>query len=143
MGRIMAIDYGKKRTGLAVTDPVRIIATALTTVETPTLLSYIKDYCAREQVDIFVVGLAKHMDNSWSESMEYIEPFVKQLEEAFPEKEIARVDERFTSKIAFQTMIDSGLKKKQRRDKGMIDQISATIMLQDYLKATEATKTTY
>ena len=135
MGRIMAIDYGKVRTGLAVTDPVRIIATPLTTVSTPTLLQYIKDYCAREEVDIFVVGIAKHMDNSLSESMQYIEPFVNQLAEAFPDKEISRIDERFTSKIAFQTMIDSGLKKKQRQNKGMIDQIAATIMLQDYLKS--------
>lgn len=133
MGRIMAIDYGKVRTGLAVTDPVRIIATALTTVETPTLLPYIKEYCAREEVDIFVVGVAKQMDGSPSESMQYIEPFVAQLAEAFPDKEIARVDERFTSKIAFQTMIDSGLRKKQRRDKGMIDQIAATLILQTYM----------
>ena len=134
MGRLMAIDYGVKRTGLAVTDPERIIATGLTTVATPTLLQYIKDYCAREEVDCFVVGLAKRMDNSLSESMEYIEPFVRQLQEAFPGKEIARVDERFTSKMAFQTMIDSGLKKKDRRNKGMIDQIAATIMLQDYMR---------
>ena len=133
MGRIMAIDYGKVRTGLAVTDPVRIIATALTTVETPTLLTFIKDYCAREEVDIFVVGEAKHMDNTPSESMALIEPFVEKLKEAFPDKEVARVDERFTSKIAFQTMIDSGLKKKQRRDKGMIDQIAATLILQTYM----------
>ncbi len=135
MGRIMAIDYGKVRTGLAVTDPVRIIATPLTTVPTPTLLQYIKDYCAREEVDIFVVGIAKHMDNSLSESMQYIEPFVNQLAEVFPDKEISRIDERFTSKMAFQTMIDCGLKKKQRQNKGMIDQIAATIMLQDYLKS--------
>ncbi|MBP5546773.1 MAG: Holliday junction resolvase RuvX [Bacteroidales bacterium] len=134
MGRIMAIDYGKVRTGLAVTDPVRIIATALTTVETPTLLAYIKDYCAHEEVDLFVVGEAKHMDNTPSESMALIEPFVQKLKEAFPDKEVARMDERFTSKMAFQTMIDSGLKKKQRRDKGMIDQIAATIMLQDYMR---------
>ena len=134
MGRIMAIDYGKVRTGLAVTDPVRIIASALTTVETPTLLAYIKDYCAREEVDLFVVGEAKHMDNTPSESMKLIEPFVQQLKEAFPDKEVARIDERFTSKMAFQTMIDSGLKKKQRQNKGMIDQIAATIMLQDYMK---------
>lgn len=135
MGRIMAIDYGKKRTGLAVTDPVRIIATALTTVETPSLLTYIKDYCAREEVDIFVVGEAKHMDNTPSESMALIEPFVQELKKNFPDKEVARIDERFTSKMAFQTMIDSGLKKKDRRNKGMIDQIAATIMLQDYLKS--------
>lgn len=131
----MAIDYGKVRTGLAVTDPVRIIASALTTVETPTLLAYIKDYCAREEVDLFVVGEAKHMDNTPSESMKLIEPFVQQLKEAFPDKEVARIDERFTSKMAFQTMIDSGLKKKQRRDKGMIDQIAATILLQDFLRS--------
>lgn len=130
----MAIDYGKVRTGLAVTDPVRIIATALTTVETPSLLPYIKDFCAREEVDIFVVGEAKHMDNTPSESMKLIEPFVAALREAFPNKEIARIDERFTSKMAFQTMIDSGLKKKDRRNKGTIDQIAATIMLQDYMR---------
>jgi len=134
MGRIMAIDYGKVRTGLAVTDPVRIIATALTTVETSTLLAFIKDYCAREEVDVFVVGEAKHMDNTPSESMALIEPFVQELKNTFPDKEIARIDERFTSKMAFQSMIDSGLKKKQRQSKGTIDQIAATIMLQDYMK---------
>lgn len=134
MGRIMAIDYGKVRTGLAVSDPVRIIATSLTTVETPRLMGYIKDYCAREEVDVFVVGEAKRMDNSPSESMALIEPFVEELKEAFPDKEVARMDERFTSKMAFQTMIDSGLRRKQRRDKGMIDQIAATIMLQDFMK---------
>ena len=134
MGRIMAIDYGVKRTGLAVTDPVRIIATALTTVETPTLFQYLKDYCSREEVDMFVVGEAKHMDGTPSESMQYIEPFVEKLKEVFPDKEVARMDERFTSKMAFQTMIDSGLKKKDRRNKGMIDQIAATIMLQDFMK---------
>ena len=134
MGRIMAIDYGRVRTGLAVTDPVRIIATALATVETPLLMRYIKDYCAREEVDIFVVGDAKHMDGSPSESMQYIEPFVAELKKAFPDKEVARVDERFTSKMAFQSMIDSGLKKKDRRDKGMIDRVAATIILQDYMR---------
>ncbi len=135
MGRIMAIDYGRVRTGLAVTDPMRIIATALATVETPQLMQYIKDYCAREEVDFFVVGEARQMDGTPSESMQYIEPFVAALREAFPGREVARVDERFTSKIAFQTMIDSGLKKKQRRDKGMIDQIAATVMLQDFMNS--------
>lgn len=137
MGRIMAIDYGKVRTGLAVTDPVRIIATALTTVETPTLLHYLKEYCAREEVDTFVVGVAKHMDGSPSESMQLIEPFVERLKAAFPDKEVARIDERFTSKMAFQAMIDSGMKKKDRRDKGTIDKIAATIMLQDYMRMSE------
>ena len=133
----MAIDYGKVRTGLAVTDPVRIIATALTTVETPTLLQYLKEYCAREEVDTFVVGVAKHMDGSPSESMQLIEPFVERLKAAFPDKEVARIDERFTSKMAFQAMIDSGMKKKDRRDKGTIDKIAATIMLQDYMRMSE------
>lgn len=130
----MAIDYGRVRTGLAVTDPLRIIATALTTVETPALMDYLKGYCDKEDVDIFVVGEAKHMDNTPSESMQYIEPFVSQLATTFPDKEVARIDERFTSKIAFQTMIDSGLKKKDRRDKGTIDRIAATIILQDYMR---------
>lgn len=130
----MAIDYGRVRTGLAVTDPVRIIATALTTVATSTLLPYIKDYCAREEVDIFVVGEARQMDGSPSESAALIEPFVALLKAEFPDKEVARIDERFTSKMAFQTMIDSGLRKKQRREKAIVDQIAATIMLQDYMR---------
>ena len=134
MGRIMAIDYGERRTGLAVTDPERIIATALTTVETPTLLPFIKDYCAREEVDIFVIGEAKRMDGTPSQSAQYIEPFVKLLATAVPDKSIRRIDERFTSKIAFQSMIDSGLKKKDRRNKGTIDQVAATIMLQDFMR---------
>ena len=129
----MAIDYGKKRTGLAVTDPVRIIATALATVETPQLLSYLKEYCTRETVDIFVVGDAKRMDGTPSESAALIEPFVAKLHETFPDKEIARVDERFTSKIAFQSIIDSGTKKKDRRDKGRIDRVAATLILQTYM----------
>ena len=137
MGRIMAIDYGRVRTGLAVTDPERIIATALKTVETPTLLSYIKDYCSRETVDIFVVGEAKQMNGNPSESAALIEPFVAKLHETFPDKEIARIDERFTSKLAFQTMIDSGLRKKERRDKAMIDQIAATLILQTYMRSEE------
>lgn len=133
MGRILAIDYGSKRTGIAVTDPERIIATGLTTVETPKLVDFLKGYCAKEQVDIFVVGEPKHMDNTPSQSACIIEPFVQKLHEIFPDKQVARIDERFTSKLAFQAMIDGGLKKKQRQNKAMIDQVSATIMLQDYL----------
>lgn len=133
MGRIMAIDYGIKRTGIAVTDPQCIIATGLNTVDTPKLISFLKDYCQKEPVDIFVVGQPKHMDNTPSQSAQIIEPFVEKLRETFPDKEIARIDERFTSKLAFQTMIDSGLKKKQRQNKALIDEVSATIMLQDYL----------
>ena len=117
MGRILAIDYGIKRTGIAVTDPERIIATGLTTVATPTLLQFLHDYCQKEPVDIFLVGQPKHMDNTPSQSARIIEPFVQQLAQAFPDKEIARIDERFTSKLAFQAMIDGGLKKKQRQDK--------------------------
>ncbi len=133
MGRIMAIDYGIKRTGLAVTDEMRLISTALTTVETPKLMQYLADYCKKETVDTFVVGEAKHMNNTPSESARYIEPFVTQLRKQFPDKEVARIDERFTSKIAFQSMIDSGLSKKQRRDKSLIDTISATLILQNYM----------
>ena len=135
MGRIMAIDYGRVRTGLAVTDPQRIIATALATVDTPSIEQYLKDYCSREAVDVFVVGEAKHLDGTPAESAALIEPFVARLRQLFPDKEVARVDERFTSKIAFRTMIDSGMKKKDRRDKGTIDRIAATIMLQDYMRS--------
>ena len=133
MGRVMAIDYGRVRVGLAVTDPERIIATALTTIPTADTMSYISDYCSHEKVDVFVVGDARHLDGTPSESALLIEPFVENLKKQFPNCEVARVDERFTSKIAFQTMIDSGLRRKQRRDKGMVDQIAATIILQDYL----------
>lgn len=133
MGRIMAIDYGRVRTGLAVTDPERIIASALATVPTAQAMQYIKDYCAREAVDLFVVGEAKHLDNTAAESASIIEPFVLQLQQEFPNHQIARIDERFTSKLAFRSMIDSGMKKKDRRDKGVIDRVAATIMLQDYM----------
>lgn len=135
MGRIMAIDYGRVRTGLAVSDPQRIIATALATVDTPSIEQYLNDYCSREAVDVFVVGEAKHLDGTPAESAALIEPFVARLRQLFPDKEVARVDERFTSKIAFRTMIDSGMKKKDRRDKGTIDRIAATIMLQDYMRS--------
>ncbi len=135
MGRIMAIDYGRVRTGLAVSDPQRIIATALATVDTPSVEQYLNDYCSREAVDVFVVGEAKHLDGTPAESAALIEPFVARLRQLFPDKEVARVDERFTSKIAFRTMIDSGMKKKDRRDKGTIDRIAATIMLQDYMRS--------
>ena len=133
MGRIIAIDYGKKRCGVAVTDENRIIATGLATVDSPRLMDYLKDYCSREAVDTFVVGEAKHMDNTPSESAQYIEPFVKVLAEQFPDKLVARIDERFTSKMAFQAMIDGGLRKKQRQNKALIDTVSAVLMLQNYM----------
>lgn len=139
MGRILAIDYGLKRTGLAVTDELHIIAHELTTVETPRLLSFLKDYCQKETVERFVVGEAKHLNNTPAESARIIEPFVHQLSTTFPSIPIARIDERFSSKMAFQSMIDSGMKKKQRQDKAAIDSISATIMLQDYMQQSQHT----
>ncbi|WP_417800571.1 Holliday junction resolvase RuvX [Tenacibaculum sp.] len=133
MGRILAIDFGKKRTGIAVTDELQIIASGLTTVDTSELISFLKDYTQKENVELFLVGKPKQMDNSDSESEVLITPFLQKLEKAIPSIPIKRVDERFTSKMAFQTMIDSGLKKKQRQNKALVDEISATIILQSYL----------
>lgn len=133
MGRILAIDYGTKRTGLAVTDELRIIASGLTTVDTKDLISYLKDYVKSESVDVFVVGQPKQMNNTASESEVFIQKFLKQLTKEIPNVPFDRVDERFTSKMAFQTMIDSGLKKKQRQNKALVDEISATLILQSYL----------
>ncbi|TDQ25501.1 Holliday junction resolvase RuvX [Tenacibaculum caenipelagi] len=133
MGRILAIDFGKKRTGIAVTDELQIIASGLTTVNTSELLAFLKDYTQKENVELFLVGKPKQMDNSDSESEVLILPFLEKLEKAIPSIPIKRVDERFTSKMAFQTMIDSGLKKKQRQNKALVDEISATIILQSYL----------
>lgn len=136
MGRILAIDYGRKRCGIAVSDPLRLIAGGLTTIETHKILDFLKDYCAKEEVDIFVIGEAKQMDNSPSESMKFINPFKQLLAKTFPDKPIHSIDERFTSKMAFQSMIDGGLKKKQRQNKALIDQVSATIILQSYMNQT-------
>ncbi|MBJ6368903.1 Holliday junction resolvase RuvX [Snuella sedimenti] len=133
MGRILAIDYGMKRTGIAVTDELQIIASGLTTVPTKELISFLKDYTAKEAVELFLVGEPKQMDNTASESEVLIVPFLAKLEKQFPKIPVKRVDERFTSKMAFQTMIDSGLRKKQRKNKALIDEISATLILQSYL----------
>ena len=133
MPRILAIDYGEKRTGIAVTDELQIIASGLITVKTNELIKFLIDYTNKEQVELFIVGQPKQMNNSDSESEKHILSFLKQLEKSLPKIPIKRIDERFTSKIAFQTMIDSGLKKKQRRNKGLVDEISATIILQSYL----------
>lgn len=141
MARILAIDYGKKRTGLAVTDPEQIIATGLTTVETQKLLEFLDKYFQAEDVCTIVIGEAKHLNNTPSESAQYIEPFVQQLTKIYPNKQITRVDERFTSKIAFQTMIDGGLKKKGRQNKALIDTISATLILQTYMQQLVFAKT--
>lgn len=129
----MAIDYGSKRVGLAVSDTQRIIATSLTTVETKKIFEFLDDYLKKEEVDEFIVGLAKQMDNTLSESSVYIEPFVLELGKKYPEKKIVRIDERFTSKIATKAILDSGAKKKQRRNKALVDAVSAVIILQSYM----------
>jgi putative holliday junction resolvase len=133
MARLLAIDYGLKRTGIAVTDELQIIASGLTTVATTDLISFLKQYTAKEQVELFLIGEPKQMDNSPSESEALIIRFLEKLKNVIPNIPIKRVDERFTSKIAFQTMIDSGLKKNQRKNKALIDEISATLILQSYL----------
>lgn len=130
----MAIDYGSKRVGIAVTDPLQIIANGLGTVHSKDVIQFLKDYMAKEKVDCIVVGEPKQMDNTQSDSSRFIEPFVKHLSRTFPDIKVERMDERFTSKMAFQTMIDSGLKKKDRQNKELVDQVSATIILQSYLE---------
>ncbi|SFN85949.1 putative holliday junction resolvase [Bizionia echini] len=133
MGRILAIDYGKVRTGIAVTDELQIIASGLTTVATKELISFLIDYVKTESVELFVVGEPKQMNNQASESEALIQPFLSKLQKSIPQIPIARVDERFTSKMAFQSMIDSGLSKKKRQNKALVDEISATLILQSYL----------
>lgn len=133
MPRIIAIDYGLKRTGIAATDELQIIASGLTTVPSDTVISFLKDYFSKENISKVLIGDPKQMDGTASDSAPLVEKFVQDFKHAFPEMPIERVDERFTSKIAFQTMIDSGLKKKQRQNKELIDEIAATILLQDYL----------
>lgn len=133
MARILAIDYGGKRCGIAVTDESQIIASGLTTVDTKDLLSWIKNYVSEEEVELFVVGEPKRLHGEASESEKLIAPFLVKLSSELPDIPIKRIDERFTSKIAFDTMIASGISKKKRRNKALVDQISATIILQDYL----------
>tara|TARA_R110002012_G_scaffold319795_2_gene541371 strand:+ start:343 stop:750 length:408 start_codon:yes stop_codon:yes gene_type:complete len=133
MARIMALDFGTKRTGIAVSDELKMIASGLTTVKTPELLEFLEKYFTAENVELVLVGEPKQKDDSASESEVYIQEFLKIFTKKFPEMPVKRIDERFTSKMAFQSMIDSGLKKKKRRDKALIDEISATIILQTYL----------
>ena len=133
MPRLLAIDFGTKRSGIAITDELQIIASGLTTVDTKNLISFLKDYLAKEKVELFIIGEPKQMSNEVSESEAAILAFIEKLSNAIPEIPIKRVDERFTSKMAFQTMIDSGLKKNQRKNKALVDEISATIILQSYL----------
>jgi putative Holliday junction resolvase len=133
MGRVLAIDYGKKRTGIAVTDPLRIIATALDTVSTSELLPFLKTYLQKETVDEFVVGMPKTLSNEDSETAPLVRQFVEILKKNFPDKPVHLADERFTSSMAKRTMIDGGMKKKDRQIKGNVDKISATIILQSFL----------
>lgn len=133
MARILALDYGSKRTGIAVTDELQMIASGLTTVPTENLLTFLKKYFSEEKVELVLLGEPKQMDNTASLSEGKIQEFLKEFTKVFPEMKLERVDERFTSKMAFQSMIDSGLKKKQRQNKALVDEISATIILQSYL----------
>ena len=135
MGRILGIDYGRKRTGVAVTDPLQIIAGNLATVPTHTLMQFIKDYMACETVERIVVGQPTQLNGEPSESMKYITPFVNRLRKELPDMPIVMYDERFTSTIAHQAMIDGGMKKSDRRDKSRVDAIAATIILNDYLQS--------
>lgn len=135
MGRILAIDYGRKRSGIAVTDSLQLIANGLTTVPTGQLLQFVLDYVGRETVERILIGLPKQMNNEHSENMKYIEPFVRSLRKRLPSVPVEYVDERFTSVLAHRAMLDGGLKKKDRQNKALVDEISATIILQSYLES--------
>ncbi|MBQ5701180.1 MAG: Holliday junction resolvase RuvX [Alistipes sp.] len=136
MGRILAIDYGVKRTGLAVSDPLRIIAGALETVATKELEKFVAQYCAQNDVSTIVIGKPSQMNGQPSETMKYIEPLALRLRRAFPDKEIVLYDERFTSVMAQRTILESGIGKMARRDKALVDRVAATIILQSYMDAT-------
>jgi len=134
MPRIMAIDYGLKRTGIAVTDPLQIIASGLTTVETPKLMAYLKDYFKKETVELVLVGEPKNWDDSDTHATPLVREFLLRLQKEFPGLPVLTVDERYTSKMASRAMIDMGMKKKQRQNKALVDEIAATIMLQEYME---------
>lgn len=135
MARILAIDYGQKRTGLAVTDNLQMIANGLTTVETKVLEKFITDYVAKEDVSTIVIGKPTQMNGENSENMKRIEPFFNRLKKIFPDKEVVYYDERFTSVLAHQTMLQSGIGRKARQNKGLVDKISATIILEDFMQS--------
>lgn len=135
MGRVLAIDYGLKRTGLAVTDPLRIIATPLEVVASQALLEYLKAYTTRETVDVFVVGLPKTLSNEDSSLAPHVRGFIEKLKMTLPAIPVVTIDERFSSSIAKRSMLEGGMKKKDRREKGNVDKISATILLQDYMRS--------
>lgn len=134
MARILAIDYGLKRTGIAVTDPLQIIAQGLTTVESPRLINFLKDYISKEPVELFIIGEPKNWDDSDTHATPLVEAIIIRLIKNFPKIPIKKVDERYTSKMASRAMIDMGMKKSQRRNKALVDEIAATIMLQEYLQ---------
>lgn len=134
MARILAIDYGQKRVGLAVTDEGQIIATPLTTVHSKDVIHYLKDYLSREPVELFVVGEPRQMNNEPSESVKFTEPFVRLLAKTFPDVKIVRIDERFTSKMAQRTILEAGARKKERQRKDLVDMVSAVIILQSYME---------
>ena len=137
LGRILAIDYGQKKVGFAVTDELQIIANGLDTVHVSKAFDFLKAYVGKEKVDVIVVGDPRKMDNSQSDSARFIEPFVNRIKKELPDIPVVRMDERFTSKMAFQTMIDAGLGKTARQNKELVDKISATIILQSYLMMKE------
>jgi len=141
MGRIIAIDYGQKLVGIAVTDELQITANALTTIHSKDILNFLSEYIAKENVECIVVGEPKQLDDTQSQSEKFIIPFLKQLQKLFPLIPIKRYDERFTSKMAFQTMIDAGLKKQDRKNKLLLNSISATIILQSYLESIQSNNT--
>ena len=134
MPRILAIDYGLKRTGLAVTDPLKIIATGLTTVASKQLISFLKNYFSKENVELIIIGEPKNLDDSDTHATQLVRNTIKDLQKNFPSIPVKTVDERFTSKMASRAMIEMGLKKKQRQNKALVDEIAATIMLQDFLQ---------
>ncbi len=135
MGRLLAIDFGRARTGIAVTDPMRIVANGLTTVESSKLEAFLRDYFSREQVDAVIVGLPKNLNGEASESQRYLLPALGRLRKAFPEMEFEMYDERFTSVLAHRAMLDSGMKQSDRRQKGTADVMAACIILNDYLES--------
>jgi putative holliday junction resolvase len=135
LSRIIAIDYGLKRTGLAVTDPLQIIATGLTTVESKQLIPFLKDYFSREPVELIIIGEPKNWDDTDTHATPLVQKCIKELERNFPKLPIKKVDERYTSKMAKDAMLEMGLKKMQRRNKALVDEIAATIMLQEYMRS--------
>lgn len=134
MARILSIDYGLKRTGLAVTDPLQIIASGLATVESKQLINFLKDYFKKEQVELVIIGEPKNLDDTDTHATHLVEAFIKEFHKQFPQIPVKKVDERFTSKMAKDAMLDMGLKKMQRRNKALVDEIAATILLQEYMR---------